>query len=91
MKPHTNLELNDPQGQTIQSRPKVATVTANIGAAKADSIKPAEQNVDLDVEVKIETEPNKSELVILWLFIAAMMILTVVAGYLLWKKVNSPL
>lgn len=44
---------------------------------------------DLNVEVECKTEPNKSELVILWLFIAAMMILTVVAGYMLWKKISD--
>ena len=54
-----------------------------------DSSKLAKKDEDLTVEVKIETEPSKFELVVLWLLIAAMMILTAVAGYLLWKKVTT--
>ena len=40
------------------------------------------------VEAELETEPCKSELVVLWLFIAVLVMLTVVAGYVLWKKVS---
>jgi len=40
------------------------------------------------VEAERVTEPRQSGLVGLWLFIAVLVTLTVVAGYLLWKKIS---
>jgi hypothetical protein len=37
---------------------------------------------------KLKVEPTKSELVILWLFIAISIIVSAVAGYLLWAKLS---
>ena len=50
------------------------------------SSEPARKDAASPVEAKLETEPRKSELIVLWMFIAVLVILTVVAGYLLWKK-----
>jgi hypothetical protein len=51
------------------------------------SSKLAKQDEASTVKVELEAEPGKSELVFLWVFFAVLVILTVVAGYILWKKV----
>lgn len=67
----------------------IAGTTANSSVAKVDFTKQARQDEDLSIEVKIETELCKSEMVVLWLFIAVLVILTVVAGCLFWNKISS--
>jgi hypothetical protein len=67
----------------------VAAVAAITSITKPDSSKLAKKDEASKVEPQFETSSNKSELVVLWMFIAAMMILTAVAGYLLWKKVTT--
>ena len=49
------------------------------------------KNEALKGEGKLELEPGKSEWVVLWLFIAILVTLTAVAGYLFWKKLSSTL
>ncbi|HTY86138.1 MAG TPA: hypothetical protein VMB80_01625 [Candidatus Acidoferrum sp.] len=65
-----------------------AATSANIGTAKADSRKLAKADEASRFEAKLETEPRKSDLVVLWLFIAVVVMLTAVAGFLLWKKIT---
>jgi hypothetical protein len=81
-------ENPDPHSKMIQNPPVGAAETATAGLVKADSIEPDAQNVDLNVGVKIENELHKGELIVLLLLVAAMMILTAVAGCLLWKKIS---
>ena len=89
MNQNRSIEIPDSRGKTIQDRPAVAAATANASTAKADSIKLTRGDEYLNIEVKIETELQRKELVVLWLFIAVLVILTVVAAYLLWMKVSS--
>ena len=70
---------------------QVAAATANTSMAKADSIRLTGWDEDLTVDVKIETGLQRKELVVLWLFIAGLVTLTAIAGYLLWNKVTSAL
>ena len=51
------------------------------------SSKLTKQDEASTVKAEFEAEPGKSELVVVWLFFAVLVILTVVAGYILWKKV----
>jgi hypothetical protein len=89
MNQNQNIELPDSRGKMIQDRPAVAAAPANASTPKADSIKLTRVDEDLNIEVKIETELQREELFVLWLFIAALVILTVVAACLFWKKVSS--
>jgi len=51
----------------------------------------AKQDEASTVKVELEAERGKSELVILWLFLAVLVALTAVAGYLFWKKISLTL
>jgi len=64
-----------------------AAATANISIAKADSRKLAQKEEVSKVEPERETNSSKFELVALWVLFAVWVILTVLAGYILWKKV----
>jgi hypothetical protein len=66
----------------------VAAATTNVSIAKADSRKPVKKDEVSKFQPELETEPRKFELVVVWLFLAVLLILTVVAGYVLWKKVS---
>ena len=55
------------------------------------SRKLAKQDEASTVKVELEAEPGKSELVVLWLFLAVLVALTAVAGYLFWKKISLTL
>ncbi|HZI33159.1 MAG TPA: hypothetical protein VFF11_12525 [Candidatus Binatia bacterium] len=88
MKQHLKIEMHGSHGETIQDRPTVATATANIGVAEADSSKPAKQDEITKIETEFQTEPRRADQVALLLIIAVMVILTVVAGYIFWKKVS---
>ena len=89
MTQNRNIKISGSRGKTIQDRPAFAATTANASTAKADFIELTRGDEDLSIEVKIETELQRKELVVLWLFIAVLVILTVVAAYLFWKKVSS--
>jgi len=65
-----------------------AAASANVGTAKVDSRKLAKTDEASRFEAKLQTEPRKSDLVVLWLFLAVVVILTAVAGFLLWKKIT---
>ena len=51
------------------------------------SSKLAKQDEASTVNAELEAEPSKSDLVVVWVFFAVLVILTIVAGYILWKKV----
>jgi hypothetical protein len=51
------------------------------------SSKLPKQDESSTVKAELEAEPSKSDLVVVWLFFAVLVILTVVAGYVLWKKI----
>ncbi len=51
------------------------------------SSKLAKQDEAFTVKAELEAEPGKSEMVVVWVFFAVLVILTVVAGYIFWKKV----
>jgi hypothetical protein len=89
MNQNRNIEVPDSRSKTIRDRSAAVAAPANAGTAKADSIKLTRGDEELSIEVKIETELQRKELVVLWLFIAVLVILTFVAGYLFWKKVSS--
>jgi hypothetical protein len=62
------------------------TIPDPIGSGKL-----AKQDEASTVKVELEAEPGKSELVVLWLFLAVLVALTAVAGYLFWKKISLTL
>jgi hypothetical protein len=51
------------------------------------SSKLAKKDEASTVKTELEAKPGKGEVVVVWLFFAVLVILTVVAGYVLWKKV----